>query len=47
MNESKVDALQKLNMAELKSELSKRRLSVNGEKEELLKRLTSNSRNAF
>ena len=40
MSEIKVDALKKLNMAELKSELSKRGLSVDGKKEELLKRLT-------
>ena len=40
MIEIKIDALKKLNMAELKSELSKRGLSVNGKKEELLKRLT-------
>ena len=40
MSEIKIDALEKLNMAELKSELSKRGLSVNGKKEELLKRLT-------
>ena len=40
MNEIKVDALKKLNMAELKSELSKCGLSVNGKKEKLLKRLT-------
>ena len=44
MSEIKVDALKKLNMAELKSELSKRGLSVNGEKEELLKRLTEEIR---
>ena len=36
MGETKVDALKKLNMAELKSELSIRGLSVNGKKEELL-----------
>ena len=35
-----VDAVKKLNMAELKSELSRRNLSVNRKKEELLKRLT-------
>ena len=40
MSEIKVGALKKLSMAELKSELSKRGLSVNGKKEELLKRLT-------
>ena len=40
MSEIKVDALKKLNMAELKSELSKCGLSVNGKKKELLKRLT-------
>ena len=40
MGETKVDALKKLSMAELKSELSIRGLSVNGKKEELLQRLT-------
>ena len=40
MSEITVDAVNKLNMAELKSELSKRGLSVIGKKEELLKRLT-------
>ena len=40
MSEITVDAVKKLNMAELKSELSKRGLSVNGKNEELLKRLT-------
>ena len=40
MSEITVDAVKKLNMAELKSELSKRGLFVNGKKEELLKRLT-------
>ena len=44
MSEIKIDALKKLNMAELKSELSKRGLSVNGKKEELLKRLTEEIR---
>ena len=33
MSEIKVDALKKLNMAELKSELSECGLSVNGKKE--------------
>ena len=40
MSEITVDAVKKLNTAELTSELSKRALSVNGKKEELLKRLT-------
>ena len=40
MSEITVDAVKKLNMAELKSELSKCGLFVNGKKEELLKRLT-------
>ena len=40
MSETTVDALKKLNMAELKLELTKRGLSVNGKKEDLLKRLT-------
>ena len=40
MSEITVDALKKLIMAELNSELSKHGLSVNGKKEELLKRLT-------
>ena len=40
MSEITVDAVKKLNMAELKSELSKRGLSVNGKKEELLERFT-------
>ena len=40
MSEITVDAVKKLNMAELKSELSRRNLSVNRKKEELLKRLT-------
>ena len=40
MSEIKVDALKKLSIAELKSELNKHGLSVNGKKEELLKRLT-------
>ena len=40
MSEITVDGLKKLNMAELKSKLSDRGLSVSGEKEELLKRLT-------
>ena len=40
MSEITIDAAKKLNMAELKSELSKRGLSVNEKKEELLKRLT-------
>ena len=40
MSEITVDPVKKLNMAKLKSELSERGLSVNGEKEELLKRLT-------
>ena len=39
MSEITVDAIKKLNMAEFKSELSKRGLSVNGKKEELLKTL--------
>ena len=39
MSENTVDAIKKLNIAELKSELSKRGLSVNGKKEELLKTL--------
>ena len=36
MSETKVDTLKKLNMAKLKSKLSKRRFPVNGKKEELL-----------
>ena len=40
MSEITVDAVKKLNTAELTSELSKHALSVNGKKEELLKRLT-------
>ena len=40
MSEITVDAVKKLNMTELKSELSKRGLSVNGQKEKLLKILT-------
>ena len=40
MSEITVDAVKKLNMAELKSELSKHGLSVNGKQEKLLKRLT-------
>ena len=40
MSEITVDAVKKLNMAELKSELGKHGLSVNGKKERLLKRLT-------
>ena len=35
-----VDAVKKFNMTESKSEISKRDLSVNRKKEELLKRLT-------
>ena len=44
MSEIKIDALKKLNMAELKSELSNRGLSLNGKKEEHLKRLTETIR---
>ena len=44
MSEITLDAVKKLNMAELKSELSKRGLSVNRKKEELLKRLTETIR---
>ena len=40
MSEITVDAVKKLNMADLKSERSKRALPVNGKKEEPLKRLT-------
>ena len=40
MSEITVDGLKKLNMAELNSKLSDLGLSVSGEKEELLKRLT-------
>ena len=40
MSEITVDAVKKLNMAALKSEFSKRGLSVNGKKEVLVKRLT-------
>ena len=40
MSEITVDVVKKINMAESKSEHSKRGLSVNGKKEELLKRLT-------
>ena len=48
MSDITVDAIMKLNMTELKSELSKRGLSVNGKKEELSKRLTEkHSRNTF
>ena len=45
MSEITIDAAKKLNMAELKSELSKCGLSVNGKKEEKTNR--SNSRNTF
>ena len=44
MSEITLDAVKKLNMTELKSELSKRGLSVNRKKEELLKRLTETIR---
>ena len=44
MSEITLDGVKKLNMAELKSELSKRGLSVNRKKEELLKRLTETIR---
>ena len=40
MSEITVDAVKKFHVAELKSELSQRGLSVNGKKEGLLKRLT-------
>ena len=40
MSEITVDVVKKLNITELRSELSKRGLSVNGKKEELLKRFT-------
>ena len=40
MSEITLDAVKKFNMAELKSEISKRGLSENGKNEDLLKRLT-------
>ena len=40
MSEITVDAVKKFHVAELKLELSQHGLSVNGKKEELLKRLT-------
>ena len=40
MSEITADAVKKLDMTQLKSELSKCGLSVNGKKEKLLKRLT-------
>ena len=47
MSEITVDAVKKLNMAELKSEFSKRGLSVNGKKEVLVKRLTEAIREIY
>ena len=47
MSEITVDAVKKLNMAALKSEFSKRGLSVNGKKEVLVKRLTEAIREIY
>ena len=44
MSEITVDAIKIFNMSELKSELCRRGLSVNGKKEELLKNLTESIR---
>ena len=43
MSEITVDAVKKFHVAELKSELSQRGLSVNGKKEELLKTINRSS----
>ena len=40
MNQPSVEAIKKFNVNELKSELTQRGLAVQGEKEELFKRLT-------
>ena len=47
MSEITLDAVKKFNMAELKSELSKRGLSENGKNEDLLKRLTEAIREIY
>ena len=48
MSEITVDAVKKLNMADLKSGLSKRGLSANGKKGRAIEKINrSNSRNTF
>ena len=48
MSEITIDAAKKLNMTELKSELSKRGLSVNGKKGRAIEKINrSNLKNTF